>query len=163
MAVPCMAAVHVAAQRPDAGLISDDNLLTSSHLPAGEANGNEAGGDGTKQPGDDGKGATAGDAKPPGDDAKEATADDATKADEPDAKRQATDAVKAELAADAPIGGGPKPSNVIEEGRIYFIYRCKCVLCTLHTRGQKVWGPQMSGLSTWQQLLAEPCWQVSAL
>lgn len=123
MAVPCITAVYVAAQRPDAELTSDDNLLTSSHLPAGEANGNEAGGDATKQPGDDGKGATA-------DDAKEATADDATKADEPDAKRQATEAAKAELAADAPIGGSPKPSNVIEEGRIYFIYRCMCPHCT---------------------------------
>jgi hypothetical protein len=92
---------------------------------AGETNGNEAGGDATKQPGDGGKAATEDDAKQPGTDAKEATADDATKADEPDAKRQATDAAKAELAADAPIGGGPKPSNVIEEGRIYFIYRPK--------------------------------------
>lgn len=43
--------------------------------------------------------------------------------EEPVPKRQATEAKKAELAADAPISSGPKPDNVVEEGRIYFIYR----------------------------------------
>lgn len=65
---------------------------------------------GSKQEQDtaDGKGDAAGDAA----------------VQEPDPKRQATEAKKAELEADAPIGGGAKPSGEIEEGRIYFIYRC---------------------------------------
>lgn len=110
------------------------------------------------QQGDDGKGAAADDAKQPGDDAKEATADDATKEDEPDAKRQATEAAKADLAADAPIGGGPKPSNVIEEGRIYFIYRCTCGV--LHTKGNRSLAPRSrSGANTWRRMQAERWWQ----
>lgn len=77
----------------------------------------EEGADGQKQDAADGKGDAAGDA--------------ATQ--EPAPKRQATDAKKAELEADAPIGGGAKPGDDIEEGRIYFIYRPK--VSTEHAHG----------------------------
>jgi hypothetical protein len=153
MAVPCTAAVCVAAQRSHADLTSRMSRSKSPHLPADEANGTEAGGDDAKKQGDDAREAAADDAKRPGD-AKEATADDATKADEPDAKRQATDAAKAELAADAPIGGGPKPSNVIEEGRIYFVYRCTRVV--LSPAGTGLSGTSARECVTvWQRLQAE--------
>lgn len=43
----------------------------------------------------------------------------------PSPKRQATEAKKVELDAAAPLGAGAKPENVLEEGRIFFIYRPK--------------------------------------
>lgn len=52
-----------------------------------------------------------------------ATAEDTSAAAPPSPKRQATEARKDGLDAEAPLGAGPKPKNVLEEGRIYFIYR----------------------------------------